>query len=296
VAKRSQGSALQDLSAGLVAVAVVVGGGFVSPRVGSDFRGMFALTSAAFFLAGLARGGTPAGNLLWKTILVSLGGILGTATLLMNNGMHRLFMPAGLGVIAIAASAAGLYARRCWRGARLRSLAFAVLSAGALAAVSLFLVPALSTYSAFEELDRVPAPFILTSNGHAIDSDAFYGRVTVLAFWASWCLPCSKELPEIQTVYERFQANSRVKFYAVDMGWNDETAEVGKAFLARHNLTLPFAFDAGPAAKSLGVDAIPTVILMDTKGRTRYVHHGYDTSESLAAALSVKIEQLLSRP
>lgn len=257
---------------------------------------MFALTSAAFFLAGLARGGTPAGNPLWKTILVSLGGILGTAALLMNNGMHRLFMPAGLGVIAIAASAAGLYARRCWRGARLRSLAFAALSASALAAVSLFLVPALSTYSAFEELDRVPAPFILTSNGHAIDSDAFYGRVTVLAFWASWCLPCSKELPEIQAVYERFQANSRVKFYAVDMGWNDETAEVGKAFLARHNLTLPFAFDPGPAAKSLGVDAIPALILMDTKGRTRYVHHGYDTSESLAAALGVKIEQLLSRP
>jgi thiol-disulfide isomerase/thioredoxin len=296
VSRRSQNTASLDLSAGLVAIAIVVGGSFASPRIGSDFRGMFALTSAAFLLAGLARGGTPAGNLLWKTVLVSLGGILGTAALIMNNGMHRLFIPAGLGATAVVASAAGLYARRCWRGARLRSLTVAAASAGALAAASIFLEPALSTYSAFEEVDRVPTPFILTSNGHAIDSDAFYGHVTVLAFWASWCLPCSKELPEIQASYERFQSDSRVKFYAVDMGWNDETAEVGKAFLARHNLTLPFAFDPGPAAKSLGVDAIPALILMDTKGRIRYLHHGYDRSESLAAVLSMRIEQLLNRP
>jgi hypothetical protein len=75
-------------------------------------------------------------------------------------------------------------------------------------------------------------------------------------------LPCRWELPEIETVYRRFQNDPRVIILAVDAGWQGETVGKAKEFLARKKLQLPAAFDNNGAARALGVDSLPTVILI----------------------------------
>jgi thiol-disulfide isomerase/thioredoxin len=290
--KASAKPALLDILAGVVAIVVVVGASIASSAIGFDFRGIFGLTAAGFFLAGLARGKNPIGRLGWQVIRVSAGGLLGNAALLLNNGPHLASIQAGLLLTALAFSCAGLLVRRNRRLAPRFSASLAVLAVIAAALIVLVAVPGLSTYSAFETTDRPLPSFTLLAGNQTIHSEDLKGHVVILAFWASWCLQCVEELPELQKAYMRYQNDPEIVFLAVDTGWANETPAMGKRRLAQHHIEIPFAFDSGAAAESLGVDAIPALILIDRKGHVRLVHRGYDWSEHLGQELDRQIERL----
>jgi len=282
----------KDIVAGVAAIVVVVGVSMAWHEGG--FVGIFALTAAAFFAAGSARGGGFSGNLAWKAARLSVGGLLGIAALIMNNGLHLWAVHAGLMLTALAYSAAGVVTRRDWTVDRLRSVQIVALASLAAAVGIPFVVPALSRSSAFESVNRAAPAFRLAVNGASIGPAELRGRVVVLAFWASWCLPCQRELPELDRVRRQFARDARVAVLAVDTGWGDETAEVGAKYLARRHLDIPMAFDNGEAAKAFGVDGLPTMAAIDARGRVRFLHRGYDASEHMAAALADRIDRLLT--
>jgi thiol-disulfide isomerase/thioredoxin len=265
-----------------------------SRAIGFDFRAIYALTAAAFFLAGFARGRAAVDRLEWQVVRVSVGGFLGTAALVMNNGPHLLLLQIGLVLMTLAVVTAGTFARRRWRsdrGSSIRLSAFSLIAAGL---IVFFAVPRLSTYAAFEGSDRPLTSFTLLADNHILHSEDLRGHVVILAFWASWCVQCLEELPELQTVDTRFQNNPEVVFLAVDTGWDGETIEKGNRRLAQRHLALPNVFDSGAAAQTLGVDALPTLVLIDRNGSVKLVHHGYDRAEHLEQALSDKVEELLT--
>ncbi len=290
--KSSARPVLLDILSGVVAIIAVVSTSIASHVVGYDFRGIFALTAAAFFLAGVTRGKARTGRLGWQVARVSVGGLLGNAALLMNNGPHLLAIQAGLLLTGVALSAMGLLARRFWsshRGFSIRLSALSLIVAGVLVFLA---VPRLSTYSAFEAADRPSTSFSLQADNHVIHSEELRGHVVILAFWASWCVQCLEEMPELQHVYARYQNDPEIVFLAVDTGWEGETLEMGERRLAQRHLELPIAFDSGPAAQTLSVDALPTLILLDRNGSVKLVHHGYDRSEHLEQALTSAVEEL----
>jgi hypothetical protein len=90
-----------DLGAGLVAILFVVGVSVRASFVGSDLRALFAMTATAFYLAGLIRGGERRLNPGWRGLLVSCPGLLGTAALIVNDGLHRLPIPIAVSLTAI---------------------------------------------------------------------------------------------------------------------------------------------------------------------------------------------------
>jgi len=290
--KASAKPALLDVLSGVVAIVAVVGTCIASKAIGFDFRGIYALTAAAFFLAGFVRGKVQVGRLGWQVVRVSVGGFLGTAALVKNNGPHLLLLQVGLVLMTVAVSAAGILARRHRRSDRRFSVWLSALSLIAAGLVVFFAVPRLSTYAAFETPDHPMTSFNLMQDNHIIHSEEFKGHVVILAFWASWCIQCLEELPELQHVYARFQNDPEVVFLAVDTGWEGETVEMGKRRLTQRHLDLPIAFDSGAAAQTLGVDALPTIVLIDRNGNVKLVHHGYDRAEHLEQALTGKIEEL----
>jgi len=295
MAERSAISPWLDVTAGLVAIVAVVGSSMASHHIGSDFRGIFALTAAAFFLAGFARGGVSTGSLGWKAARLSVGGFLGTAALIMNDGLHRLSILLGLALMAFAVAAAGVIARKHWHSDRALSVRVIATSVALAALIVSVLVPRVSSASAFDTGNRPSPPFELVAGDRAIGPAELRGQVAILAFWTSWCLACGRELPELQQVYQRFRSDPRVAFLAVDTGWGEETAEAGRRYLAGHHLEIPMAFDRGDAAQALGVDGLPTLVILDQRSRVRLVHHGFDASEDMPAALTSKIEELLNQ-
>jgi thiol-disulfide isomerase/thioredoxin len=284
----------RDLLAGFTAIVFVLASAIFLQFVGSDLRVVFAVTGTAFYFAGLARGLSAPSHPWVKAILVSSPGLLGTAALIMNDGFHRFQIPVAVTLTAILLTRAGVTTRRLWTPSPSASVCLGSAAAAALALLVIVVVPTLVIRASLKEIDRPVSAFSYSdSSGRIIRSDTLKGQVVVLGFWAAWCLPCQWELPEIQSVYDAFRQNRNVTIVAVDVDWGGETPNRAQRLFTQKKWTLPWAFDNGGAAQALGVNSLPTVIVLDQEGRVRMAHYGYDASEHVDHLVSKAVFELL---
>ena len=109
------------------------------------------------------------------------------------------------------------------------------------------------------------------------------GHQVVVAFWASWCSPCRRELPALA---KWAKANPDVHIVAVNVDRNRADAD---RFLSSVHFDLPVGYDAD--AKELGrygVTSMPTMFLFDEKGALAWKHTGFNEErgfQELEAAL-----------
>lgn len=103
-------------------------------------------------------------------------------------------------------------------------------------------------------------------SGDAHAASELRAQLTLLHFWASWCLPCRDELPALVALQSDLGRDGvRVAAISVDrLGWDviDRTTEK----LGVRGLEL-YHDRNREAAIALGVDALPTTILVDAQGR-----------------------------
>ncbi len=112
----------------------------------------------------------------------------------------------------------------------------------------------------------------------------------VFAFWATWCGPCHDELPHLEQVSRRYKG--RVAFYGIN---SDDPPAAVLHYAFQNSLTFPMLSDAArQAATRYGVDAIPMLVVVDTKGNARAVTVGYDPSENLETVLPKLLDTLLA--
>jgi thiol-disulfide isomerase/thioredoxin len=285
------------LTAGLVAIVAVVGAAVYTQFVGSDLRALFAVSGIAFYVAGLARPGRAGASALRQGLVVSLPGLLGDVALIVNNGVHRLDIPAAITLTSILSAISGVATRRRFAGSRGPAIGLAMVFALALASWVGLGLPRFLGQMAFRWSTRDAPSLRFTSlDGAPVHIPDPEGRVVVLAFWTTWCLPCRWELPEIARVHERFATDPRVAVWAVDVGWGPETPERARSFLHRKGLGIPAAFDSGFTAQALGVHALPAIAVVDGRGRLRLTHTGYDRSEDIPGRLSAAVARLLREP
>lgn len=111
---------------------------------------------------------------------------------------------------------------------------------------------------------------------------AYAGKGIVLNFWATWCAPCVREMPELDAVRATL-ADDGIEVLAVstDRGGHADIA----AFYERTNIqNLEALHDPrGAASRALGVRGLPTTLIIDKAGmevaRIQGIHH-YDTPET----------------
>jgi peroxiredoxin/YHS domain-containing protein len=104
--------------------------------------------------------------------------------------------------------------------------------------------------------------------GQAISNRSLEGRVVLLDFWATWCGPCRKSMPELQALHERYADQGfDVVGISIDEG-RSAHARV-KKFIAAKKIRYPIAVDseADPAWAAFHVKAIPSAFLLDRDGR-----------------------------
>lgn len=125
-------------------------------------------------------------------------------------------------------------------------------------------------------------------SGGTVDLSQHVGKdVVVLDFWATWCPPCRKGLPIVDTVAKHF-ADKAVAVYAVNIG---ETPEEVTAFMKSANLTVPVLMDDGQVATDYGVTGIPQTVVIDKSGNIHTIHVG--VSGNFEAQLKAEVESLL---
>ncbi len=92
------------------------------------------------------------------------------------------------------------------------------------------------------------------------------GKLLYLDFWATWCVPCVRAMPELQRLHERFAARG-LDVLAVSIDEDGERKV--KKFVASKKATYPVALDSGTPAtwERYRVKAVPASFLIDGEGR-----------------------------
>jgi thiol-disulfide isomerase/thioredoxin len=290
-----------DLLAGFTAVCVLFAATLaVVTRSSWDIRWFLILTAVFFFLAGFVRSRSAPRNLWLKGLLVdSAGSATMIALSLTGTALTDRFWLVTIIATSLLSTIAGLATRRLWVAGRrapaagLASACFAAFLVGNLVAV-----PRLVAARACRHVDRVAPSFALpAADGRLMNSSEFNGRVVVLAFWATWCVPCRHELAELARFYTSYRRNPRVVFLAVDVSRGGDTIQAAQSFLKQQGWDLPLAYDSQGVGQTLaGSPGIPMVVLLDQAGHIRMIHEGYDGSERLEGQLAQNVEKLLSDP
>ena len=108
------------------------------------------------------------------------------------------------------------------------------------------------------------------------------GRVVVLNFWASWCVACRAEAPELEALWRHYRG-LKVVFLGVDV---KDTTPAATAFVRKYGVTYQSVVDrSGSAAAAYGIFGLPDTYIVDPKGTARYVVVGAIDPASFRTAL-----------
>jgi thiol-disulfide isomerase/thioredoxin len=91
----------------------------------------------------------------------------------------------------------------------------------------------------------------------------FKGKVILLNLWATWCPPCTAEMPSLENLYKKFK-NNAFTILAVSQG---EDLQTVKGYIVKNKFTFPVLIDnKNEIAKLYGTGSIPTTYLIDKEG------------------------------
>jgi len=116
------------------------------------------------------------------------------------------------------------------------------------------------------------------------------GRVVWVDFWASWCVPCRRSFPWMNTMHRKYGPQG-LQIIAVNL---DKDRALADGFLAEVPAEFALRFDPAAAlAKEFGVQAMPSSYLIDANGSVLASHSGFRTEDS--ADYERAIEAALAR-
>ncbi len=156
------------------------------------------------------------------------------------------------------------------------------------AVASLFLATTINA----QNLPTTSIKDVSTGKKIAFNESVEKGKVTVISFWATWCIPCKKEIKNIslklpewkkeadfnyQTVsIDKMEAEGLVRTYAMSQGWK-----------------FPYFIDANSdLMRSLSFQNVPFTMIIDKNGKVAFTHTGYE--EGGEAEVWAKVKELVA--
>jgi thiol-disulfide isomerase/thioredoxin len=128
-------------------------------------------------------------------------------------------------------------------------------------------------------------------DGRVLTAADLSGKVVVADFWAIWCAPCVKELPELAEYYEKTKGRSDLLFLSLDVG--DDANEL-REFVKKKALPYP-VYLADSLADKQGVFGFPTKLVIDARGKQPVVRFRR-VGAAPVHELEAKVRKLLGEP
>jgi len=130
--------------------------------------------------------------------------------------------------------------------------------------------------------DDAPTFFVrdLAEKNFFLSDTLKLGKPTVLSFFATWCVPCRAEMPELDTLSQGYKD---INFYLVDVSGltqgkakMKEDPEKVKMMVDKLGVSLQVLMDKyGKVAEKYGVKSLPRLVVIDQKSTVHYIHDGY---------------------
>ena len=130
-----------------------------------------------------------------------------------------------------------------------------------------------------------------SADGSVVQLATYRGKVVIVDFWASWCVPCKASFPALDSLYREYGPRG-LEVLAVNL---DERRGDADTFLGAHPHRLMVLFDPeGASPVAFGVKGMPSSFLVDKAGSVRFTHMGY--SGNVDQSYRREIAQLLTEP
>lgn len=114
--------------------------------------------------------------------------------------------------------------------------------------------------------EPVPDLTLETLDGESIALDEQDGRVLLINFWATWCAPCRKEIPDLNALYSDLESEGLT---VIGIALDRKGAEVVRPFVQNNPVDYPIVVDTdGVTEVELGpIHGLPTTLVVDPKGQ-----------------------------
>ena len=129
-------------------------------------------------------------------------------------------------------------------------------------------------------------------DGNLINLADFRGKTVLLNFWATWCPPCRKEMPDIEAVYQGYK-DLGVEVIGIDRKESKSTVET---FVQEGRYSWTFLLDtSGDVFKDYRVSGIPKSFFVDEAGIIREIHIGQMSQEIIEEKLKETMNSFSSK-
>jgi thiol:disulfide interchange protein len=150
-------------------------------------------------------------------------------------------------------------------------LAFLQKSPASTAPVSAAVSSAPSAFPQFAKLEGGPA-----------DTASLAGKIVVVNFWATWCVPCIQEIPSFNKLHNDFGAKG---VSVVGISMDEEGLTRVQPFLKKHPMDYPVGLGNADLTKQYNLDELPVTLVFDRAGKQVKRFEGFTSEADLLAAV-----------
>ncbi len=127
-----------------------------------------------------------------------------------------------------------------------------------------------------------------STDGKTVSLKDYKGKIVILDFWATWCGPCRKGIPDLISLQDRYKNDLRVIGISLDTSTKDDVIPFAK----KMNINYPVVYGNDNITSDYGgIEAIPTTIVIDQNGEIVAKYVGLVDKETFAK----QIEDLKSK-
>lgn len=128
-------------------------------------------------------------------------------------------------------------------------------------------------------------------NGGKISLSQFRGHPIIVDFWATWCPPCRRQIPELNALYKKYNKSKGLVVIGVSCDTiQGDSEDAIKPFVEELKIAYPIAIADEALVDRLGVEAIPTTLFVGPDGEivSRMIGAGHrgELSESTRRLLA----------
>lgn len=150
----------------------------------------------------------------------------------------------------------------------------------------------LTGFAGFAQQVELPATMVRDLNGKPVAFNEVFtkGKITLVSFWATWCIPCKQEIKNIKTKLADWQKDVEFDYITVSIDDSRATAMV-KTYAKAQDWKFPVYLDPNSDLKrSLNFQNVPYTMIVGKDGKIVFQHTGYE--EGSENMLIAKIKEL----
>lgn len=155
--------------------------------------------------------------------------------------------------------------------------------------LSLAIIVCFCAFTSYQ-VTEMPSVILTKIDGTKINSNTFLnkGKPMIISFWATWCVPCKKELDAIHKNYAEWQKETGVKLIAISIDDSLRALKIGQDVIAKGWNYEVYIDYKQEFKKAMNVTNVPYTFLLDGKGKVVWIHDSYKAGDEIELYEKVK--------